>query len=80
MGAFGAAAAVTALTRQRLGGSLPATPAGPARRDLLAVTSLVEAGRLTPVVGRTYTLADTARAVRHVEDGHAGGKTVITVP
>ncbi|MCC2269390.1 NAD(P)-dependent alcohol dehydrogenase [Streptomyces sp. CT1-17] len=80
IGAMLALAAVNAVTRQRLRPILPATPDGPARRDLLAVTSLVEAGRLIPVVGRTYTLADTARAVRHVEDGHAGGKTVITVP
>ncbi|MGV9984325.1 NAD(P)-dependent alcohol dehydrogenase [Streptomyces olivaceus] len=80
IGAMLGLAAVNAVTRQRLRPILPATPDGPAHRDLLAVTSLVEAGQLTPVVGRTYTLADTARAVRHVEDGHAGGKTVITVP
>ncbi|WP_399894885.1 NAD(P)-dependent alcohol dehydrogenase [Streptomyces sp. BBFR51] len=82
-GAIGAMlklAAVNALTRQRLRPILPATPDGPAREDLLAVTGLVEAGQVTPVVGRTYALADTAEAVRHVEEGHACGKTVITVP
>jgi NADPH:quinone reductase-like Zn-dependent oxidoreductase len=31
------------------------------------------------VVGRTYSLADAAEAVRHVEAGHARGKTVLTV-
>ncbi|MFE9703100.1 hypothetical protein [Streptomyces sp. NPDC005930] len=31
-------------------------------------------------MGRSSALADTARAVRHVEEGHARGKTVITVP
>ncbi|MFC8570157.1 NAD(P)-dependent alcohol dehydrogenase [Streptomyces sp. NPDC057245] len=73
-------AAVNAVTRQRLRPILPATPDGPVHRDLLAVTALVEAGQLTPVVGRTWPLAATAEAVRHVEEGHAAGKTVITVP
>lgn len=35
---------------------------------------------MTPVIGRTFALAGTAEAVRHVEEGHARGKTVITVP
>ncbi|WP_435272477.1 NAD(P)-dependent alcohol dehydrogenase [Streptomyces parvulus] len=71
--------AANAFTRQRLGPILPATPAGPAHADLLAVTALIEAGRVVPVVGRTYPLAEAADAVRHVEEGHARGKTVITV-
>ena len=49
------------------------------RADLLAVTGLIEAGTLTPVLGRTYPLADTAEGLRHVEAGHARGKVVITV-
>ncbi|MGW0345164.1 NAD(P)-dependent alcohol dehydrogenase [Streptomyces anthocyanicus] len=81
-GAIGAMlklAAANAGTRQRLRPILPATPDGPVHEDLLAVTALVDAGQLTPVVGRTFALADTARAVRHVEEGHARGKTVVTV-
>ncbi|MEU0964759.1 zinc-binding dehydrogenase [Streptomyces sp. NPDC005917] len=42
--------------------------------------ALVEAGRLTPVVDRTYPPADTGAGVRHVEQGHVRGKAVITVP
>jgi NADPH:quinone reductase-like Zn-dependent oxidoreductase len=49
------------------------------REHLLAVTDLVEAGKLTPVLGRTYPLADVAAALRYVEDGHARGKVAITV-
>ena len=49
------------------------------RADLLAVTGLIEAGTLTPVVDRTYPLADTAEGLRHVEAGHARGKVVITM-
>jgi NADPH:quinone reductase-like Zn-dependent oxidoreductase len=72
--------AVNALVRQQLRVILPATPAGPAHEDLLAVTTLIEAGKLAPVVDRTYALADAAEGVRHVERGHARGKAVITVP
>ncbi|CAM5281465.1 NAD(P)-dependent alcohol dehydrogenase OS=Streptomyces tendae OX=1932 GN=GUR47_06385 PE=3 SV=1 [Streptomyces tendae] len=82
-GAIGAMlrlAAADAVTRQRLRPILPAAPAGPVHQDLLAVTALVGAGQVAPVIGRTFALADTARAVRHVEEGHARGKTVITVP
>ena len=49
------------------------------RADLLAVTELIEAGRLTPALDRTYPLADTAEGLRHVEAGHARGKVIITM-
>ena len=71
--------AVNAVVRQRLVVISPAAPAGPTREDLLAVTALIEAGELTPVVDRTHPLADAAEGVRHVERGHARGKTVVTV-
>ncbi|MFE9936421.1 NAD(P)-dependent alcohol dehydrogenase [Streptomyces hirsutus] len=71
--------AVDVFVRQRLRPILPAAPAGPVREDLLAVTALIEAGTLTPVVDRSYALADAAEGVRHVERGHARGKAVVTV-
>jgi NADPH:quinone reductase-like Zn-dependent oxidoreductase len=49
------------------------------RDDLLAVTELIEAGTLMPVIDRTFPLADTAAGLRHVESGHARGKVVVTV-
>jgi NADPH:quinone reductase-like Zn-dependent oxidoreductase len=49
------------------------------REELLALTGLIEDGKLTPVVDRTYPLADTAEGLRHVEQGHARGKVVVTV-
>ena len=67
--------AVNAVVRQRLR-PLPDTWT---REHLLAVTELVAAGQVTPVVGRTYPLADTAAAMHHLEQGHARGKVVVTV-
>jgi NADPH:quinone reductase-like Zn-dependent oxidoreductase len=49
------------------------------RQELLDVSELVENGKLTPVVDRTYPLAETAEGVRHVEQGHARGKVVVTM-
>jgi len=49
------------------------------REELLAVTGLIEDGKLTPVVDRTYPLANTAEGLRHVEQGHARGKAIVTV-
>ena len=49
------------------------------RAELLAVTGLIEDGKLTPVVDQTYLLADTADGLSHLEQGHARGKAVVTV-
>ncbi|MEU5702181.1 NAD(P)-dependent alcohol dehydrogenase [Streptomyces aurantiacus] len=49
------------------------------REDLLALKDLTENGKLVPPVDRTYPLAETAEAVRHLERGHPRGKLVITV-
>jgi NADPH:quinone reductase-like Zn-dependent oxidoreductase len=67
--------AVNAVVRQRLR-PLPDTWT---REHLLAVVELVEAGQVTPVVGRTFPLADTAAGLRYLEQGHARGKVVVTV-
>lgn len=79
MGSLPAVLVVNAFVRQQLRVILPAAPAGPAHDDLVAVAALIEAGALTPVVDRTYTLADAPEGVRHVEQGHARGKVVVTV-
>ena len=54
-------------------------PARQNRAELLAVTGLIEDGKLMPVVDRTYPLADTVEGLRTVEQGHARGKIVVTV-
>jgi len=49
------------------------------RQELMDVAALVEQGKLSPVIDRTYALADTAEGVRHVEQGHARGKAVVAL-
>jgi NADPH:quinone reductase-like Zn-dependent oxidoreductase len=46
--------------------------------ELLRLTELIEAGRITPVIDRTYPLSEAAAAVRQLEDGHVRGKVVVT--
>jgi NADPH:quinone reductase-like Zn-dependent oxidoreductase len=45
--------------------------------DLAYLAELCEAGKLTPVIDRSYPLADAAEAIRHVEAGHARGKVIV---
>jgi NADPH:quinone reductase-like Zn-dependent oxidoreductase len=47
--------------------------------DLRTLAALVEAGKVAPVVGRTYPLVEAADAIRELERGHARGKVVVTV-
>lgn len=47
--------------------------------DLVALKELIESGKVTPVIDRSYPLSETAAAIRHVDTGHARGKVVITV-
>lgn len=47
---------------------------------LVALKDLAEAGRITPVIDRTYSLADAPEAFRYFGTGRAGGKVVITIP
>jgi NADPH:quinone reductase-like Zn-dependent oxidoreductase len=49
------------------------------QQDLLTLRDLIEAGKLTPVIGRTYPLREAPQAIRYLEQGHAQGKVVLTV-
>ena len=40
---------------------------------------LLEAGKVKPVIDRTYKLSEVPEAFRYFEEGHAQGKVVITV-
>jgi NADPH:quinone reductase-like Zn-dependent oxidoreductase len=48
-------------------------------KDLIVLKELIEAGKVTPVIDRTYPLSDTPEAFRYLEEVHARGKVVITV-
>jgi NADPH:quinone reductase-like Zn-dependent oxidoreductase len=49
------------------------------KQDLIMLGDLMQAGKLRPVIERTYTLSDAADALRYLDKGHARGKVVITV-
>jgi NADPH:quinone reductase-like Zn-dependent oxidoreductase len=51
----------------------------PNHQDLVVLRELVESGKVTPVIDRTYPLSDTPEAFRYLEEGHARGKVVITL-
>jgi NADPH:quinone reductase-like Zn-dependent oxidoreductase len=51
----------------------------PSTEDLRLLRQLIEAGDLTPVIGRTHSLDEVPEAIRHLEEGHARGKSVIVV-
>ncbi len=53
--------------------------ARPNQDDLITLKGLVEAGRVTPVIDRTYPLSETAEAFRYLDLGHAHGKVIIVV-
>ncbi|MGK5517789.1 NAD(P)-dependent alcohol dehydrogenase [Micromonospora sp. URMC 107] len=47
--------------------------------DLEELTTLIEAGSVTPVIDRSYALADAPAAMRYLAQGHPAGKIVVTV-
>jgi len=48
--------------------------------DLKFLSDLMAEGKVTPFVEKTYSLDQTADALRYFEDGHARGKLVIKIP
>jgi NADPH:quinone reductase-like Zn-dependent oxidoreductase len=47
--------------------------------DLMALKELIETGRITPVIDRTYAFEEIPEAIRYVEGGQVSGKVVVTV-
>jgi NADPH:quinone reductase-like Zn-dependent oxidoreductase len=48
-------------------------------QDLAVLTGLIEAGKVTPVIERSYPLEEAPAAIQYLVDGHARGKVVVTV-
>src|SRR6202022_3426673 len=49
------------------------------KKDLATLGDLMQSGKVTPVIDRTYPLSQIAEALRYLEQGHARGKVIITV-
>jgi NADPH:quinone reductase-like Zn-dependent oxidoreductase len=49
------------------------------QETLQALSELVEAGKVTPVIDRTFPLIEAPDAIRYLEQGHPRGKIVVTV-
>ena len=69
------ASLLSMFVRQKLRGLLALPKPG----DLEALTTMIEAGQLTPVIERTYPLAAAPEAIRHMSEGHARGKLVVSL-
>ncbi len=51
----------------------------PSKKDVMAVLEeFLEAGKLTPVIDRTYPLKEVPEAMRYLQGGRARGKIIIT--
>ena len=64
---------------EKKGRKLDGMSAKPSRKDLSFLKGLLEEGKIVPVIDRRYPLAETAEALRYLENGHAKGKVIITV-
>ncbi len=51
----------------------------PKHENLVLLTELIEAGKVTPVIDRSYTLSEAAAAFGYLDEGHAQGKVVISM-
>lgn len=49
----------------------------PNAKDMLYIKDLIEAGKVKPVIDRTYPMSETPEAIRYLEEEHARGKVVI---
>jgi NADPH:quinone reductase-like Zn-dependent oxidoreductase len=49
------------------------------KKDMTILADLMQSGKVTPVIDRTYKLSDVSEALRYLEQGHARGKVVIAV-
>ena len=67
------------LVSRRGGQTVTSFVASPNADDLAFVKDLIESGKVTPIIDRTYPLKDTAEAVGYVNEGHAAGKVIICI-
>ena len=63
----------------RFVGDLRPLASEPNQADLQFVTELLEAGKIRPVIDKTFGLNEVPEAIRYLTAGHARGKIVIAV-
>jgi NADPH:quinone reductase-like Zn-dependent oxidoreductase len=78
MGGFDRNLRAVALSRM-VGQRLRMLASTPRQEDLQTLRELIEAGKVTPVVDRTFPLGEVPEAIRHMVEGHGRGKIVITM-
>jgi NADPH:quinone reductase-like Zn-dependent oxidoreductase len=49
------------------------------KADMTILADLMQSGKMTPAIDRTYKLSDVPAALQYLEQGHARGKVVVTV-
>ena len=49
------------------------------KESMALLRELLESGKLTPHIDRTYPLSEVPEAIRYLQEGRAKGKVVITV-
>ena len=75
----GGKAWIQAMLLSRLKRHLRPLTTQPNQADLQFVAELLEAGKIRPVIDRTFPLSEVPEAMRYLTTGHARGKIVITV-
>jgi NADPH:quinone reductase-like Zn-dependent oxidoreductase len=66
---------VSKLGKQKIGLMATATVN---KKDLLCLKEMLETGKIKSVIDRCYPLAETAKAIAYLEEGHARGKVIIS--
>ncbi len=49
------------------------------KADMSILADLMQSGKMTPVIDRTYKFSEVSRALWYLQEGHARGKVVISV-
>ena len=51
----------------------------PDTKDLTLIKELIEAGKIIPVIDKSFPLSELPEALRYYGEGHSRGKVVITM-
>jgi NADPH:quinone reductase-like Zn-dependent oxidoreductase len=51
----------------------------PNKKDINFLKELLEAGKIKPVIDKSFSLFEVADSIRYVEKGHARGKVIINI-